>query len=90
MILQKVKPTIQLLDISYVNRPNKGPKRGVCSIFPYIQVHLTLIRQALQSDFQVPLTSLTSMKAAESSLARGHMGGGLGIHRVGTREPAMG
>ena len=51
------------------------------------------MKTRILKDFHVPLNSLSSVKTAKSSLARGHMGGGggrLGVPGVGTRDPRHG
>ena len=48
------------------------------------------MKNRISKNFHVPLNSLSNVKTAESSLARGHIGGGgggLGVPRVGTRDP---
>ena len=50
------------------------------------------MKTRISKNFHVPLNSLSSVKAAKSSLARGHMGGGgdWGYLDLGPRTPAMG
>ena len=48
------------------------------------------MKNRISKNFHVPLNSLSNVKTAESSLPRGHMGGGggrLGVPGVGTRYP---
>ena len=46
----------------------------------------------ISKNFHVPLNSLSSVKTAKSSLARGHIGGGgdWGYLELGPGTPAMG
>ena len=45
----------------------------------------------ISKNFYVPLNSLSSVKTAKSSLARGHVGGGdWGYLELGPESPAMG
>ena len=49
------------------------------------------MKNRISKNFHVPLNSLSSVKTAKSSLARGHMaGGGLGVPGFGTRDPRHG
>ena len=53
------------------------------------------MKNRISKNFHVPLNSLSSVKTAKSSPARGHMGGGggggrLGVLGVGTRDPQVG
>ena len=50
------------------------------------------MKNGISQNFRVPLNSLSSVKTAKSSLARGHMEGGgrLGVPGVGTLDPRHG
>ena len=49
------------------------------------------MKNRISKNFRVPLNSLSSVKTAESSLARGHMGGAdWGYLELGPATPAMG
>ena len=51
------------------------------------------MKTRISKNFHVPLNSLSNVKTAKSSLARGHMRGGggrLGVPGVGTRDPRHG
>ena len=51
------------------------------------------MKNRISKTFHVPLNSLSGMKTAKSSLARGHMGGGggdWGYLELGPGTPAMG
>ena len=49
------------------------------------------MKNRISKNFHVPLNSLSSVKTAKSSLARGHMGGGgWGYLELGPGTPTMG
>ena len=49
------------------------------------------MKTRISKSFHVPLNSLSSVKTANSSLARGHMGGGdWGYLELGPGTPTMG
>ena len=49
------------------------------------------MKSRISKNFHVPLKSLSSVKTAKSSLARGHMGGAdWGYLELGPGTPAMG
>ena len=50
------------------------------------------MKNRISKNFHVPLNSLSNVKTAKSSLARGHMGGGGtgGYLELGPGTPAMG
>ena len=58
MILQKIKPTIQPLEVGHTNRLQKAPQNGVCGIFSYVQACVSFIKKPLRSDFDLSLNNL--------------------------------
>ena len=52
---------------------------------------MVVMKNPISKNLHVPLNSLSSMKTAKSSLARGHIGGGdWGYLELGPGTPAMG
>ena len=77
----------------------RRPLRGSPWVFRYPYCHQMITQTHPKGDervsekvkiFQVPLNSLSSVKTAESSPARGQKGGGPGVPRVWTQGPCHG